>query len=283
MKCTQPVPVFPRNKKIMVPCGKCLSCLSNKRVDWAFRLMQEYKVSRSAYFVTLTYDRKNLAKADYQLSKRDVQLYLKRLRKNDSSNRIRYYAVGEYGSDTQRPHYHILLFNTSELHVRKSWQKGIVHVGSVTEASVSYCLKYIVQPELALKGKQKPFSLMSRGYGIGAHYLDDAIIAWHRSGDKNYTVIQGRQGRLPRFYKDKIWPQQYYLNPDGEKIPLEEDQFTDRERVRLKSKAYGMKKERAQLRWFWEQYGPEGPAKLKEFRNAELSRLKLKVAFTQTL
>ena len=90
----------------VVPCGKCIACLHNKRSDWQFRLRQEHKASKSSMFVTLTYRRKFLPEGG-SLSKRDLQLFLKRLRKKDESVKIRYYAVGEYGSQRKRAHYHL--------------------------------------------------------------------------------------------------------------------------------------------------------------------------------
>lgn len=267
--CLKPTEVWPKNKRLLVPCGKCLACLSNKRNDWAFRLEQEYKASKEAHFVTLTYDRKNLKKVDYELSKRDLQLYIKRVRKLQPDRKIRYYAVGEYGTQTGRPHYHLLIFNSDEKIIRSSWSddgrsKGIVHVGKVSSASVRYCLKYMVQP---IDKKKKPFSLMSRGYGLGAHYLTDEMVEWHRSGDKNYIQVNGIIGRLPRYYKDKIWY-------DKEK----------REKVSDASKWLAIKKSRKELKWFVKRYGKENAkTKMAEFRKAVIDRIKVKVAFTQTI
>lgn len=51
------------------------------------------------------------------LSKIDLQLFLKRFRKQlskFSNEKIRYYAVGEYGPQTFRPHYHLLFFSNEE-------------------------------------------------------------------------------------------------------------------------------------------------------------------------
>jgi len=47
------------------------------------------------------------------LIKRDVQLFVKRLRKDQDARglaKIRYYLVGEYGDQTKRPHYHAAIF-----------------------------------------------------------------------------------------------------------------------------------------------------------------------------
>lgn len=221
MKCLCPKTIWPHRSiewcdlneeyPISVPCGKCLICLSHKRSEWAFRLEQEYKYSKGAYFVTLTYDQKHCP-FDGSLNKKHVQDYLKRLRKKDGSNTIRYYLVGEYGSNTARPHYHLLLFNCrSEEFIRSAWSDskgfpiGIVHIGSVTGASVAYVLKYLVQPSTDLGDREKPFSLMSRRYGLGGRYLDDAMVDWHRRNDSAYCIREGVKIRMPRFYKSKIW------------------------------------------------------------------------------
>lgn len=224
MECREPKLIWPHRsiewidnpaneeKAMLVPCGKCIACLMNKRLDWSLRLGHEHRVSKSAHFVTLTYDQKHI-RTDQSLCKRDMQLYLKRLRKKDELSRIRYYAVGEYGSRTGRPHYHMLLFNSIEEHIRSAWVDskgnsiGLVHVGKVTSASIAYCTKYIVQPmgEI-LDGRERPFATMSRAYGIGGHYLSDEMVKWHRENDANYTPLPDNgKGRLPRFYKDKIW------------------------------------------------------------------------------
>lgn len=312
MECVKPFPLKQGTKVHMLPCGKCLVCLQSKRNDWAFRLTEEHKVSKSAYFVTLTYDRKHLPEYG-TLVKRDLQLYMKKLRLKDDKARIRYYAVGEYGSKTKRPHYHVLLFNSTEDNIRNAWDKGLVHIGHVTAASVAYVLKYLVQPEVAPSKKryddvteswvevyQRPFSLMSRAYGIGAHYLTDSMVAWHKSGGKNYALVSGTNTkiRLPRYYKEAIWPKRYlpyqkvdrglYVTTctDGTRIngriPLESVEFTERELVFSKSAWQGRQAVRKERQWFWKTYGKDGNAKLKEHRNALLARVKTKVAFTQT-
>lgn len=265
MECTDPKPIHVRDKFILVPCNRCLACLSNKRNDWTFRLTQEHKASKSALFVTLTYDWRHCPR-DGSLNKRDVQLFLKRLRKRDGTNQIRYYLTGEYGSKGGRPHYHVLLFNANERDVRASWELGIVHVGTVTLASVAYCTKYIVQPDTLPSNKlTRPFALMSRAYGIGGHYLSDNMVAWHRSGDKNYSVVNGTKVRLPRYYREKIW----YSD-------------LDKSRVSLKSKRFALTRRRAEKDELIKQFGNEWKTKQKEMRNAVLARVKNKVAFTQT-
>lgn len=141
-----------------VPCGQCEQCKTQKVNEWSFRLLEEAKETfRQRGFIlfdTLTYDAMhvpNVGKVLYQLgefsldvsssvcdmlcnSKRDVQLFAKRLRAAYSAP-FRYYLVSEYGNDdryTHRPHYHALFFfpsptitaeHASKL-IRQAWQNG---------------------------------------------------------------------------------------------------------------------------------------------------------------
>ena len=86
--------------------------------------MHEASLHESNCFVTLTYSDEGIAHLDRcidpetgeigagplrSLNKRDIQLFMKRLRKRTGA-KIRYLQCGEYGSKTQRPHHHVLLF-----------------------------------------------------------------------------------------------------------------------------------------------------------------------------
>lgn len=290
MKCPTPNFVWPHDKVIAVPCGKCLACLSNKREDWAFRLMQEHKVSCSAFFVTLTYSEKY--KPEHGVSKRHLQLYFKRLRKRvqtDAKYPVRYYAVGEYAPVTLRPHYHAIIFNADEKSIRESWQLfnkvrnrlepiGIVHVGSVTEASVQYTLKYVVQKFESPDGLNKSFALMSRGHGLGAHYLSDAMVQWHRAGERVFAIQDGVKRRLPRFYKEKIWPSiqldDYPQNAAA--WNWQRDHVFKKARTEAELKE---EEEEKRLR----AAGIKDPRKyIERSRDARIKKIKSKVAYTQT-
>jgi len=206
MECQ--TPKYLHKQDMVVPCGNCAFCGATKRSDWALRLHYEGKRHLVKKFVTLTYADAHLhwKNGVSQLDKRDVQLWLKRVRRTGA--KVRYYAVGEYGSQTYRPHYHILLFgDVSDDVIRNAWPLGLVHIGSVTDASVMYCLGYIVNGK-GWKMRTKrvaPFSLMSRRPGLGSGYLTPAMIEWHRSGRYNYAILDGSKRHLPRYYKCKIF------------------------------------------------------------------------------
>ena len=104
-----------------IPCGKCIGCRLDASKQWANRCLLELGYHDSAYFVTLTYNPEHVpvtwhvdpetgeALSGLSLRKRDLQLFLKRLRRH-TGQEIRYFAAGEYGSKTFRPHYHLILF-----------------------------------------------------------------------------------------------------------------------------------------------------------------------------
>lgn len=106
----------------VIPCGKCIGCRLEYSRQWANRCMLELQYHESAYFVTLTYDDYHVPISYYadpdtgeampsmSLCKRDLQLFLKRLRKRFEGQRIRFFACGEYGPSTWRPHYHLIIF-----------------------------------------------------------------------------------------------------------------------------------------------------------------------------
>lgn len=212
MECLQPK--YLHQREITVPCGKCPFCLATRRSDWVQRLNVEWKHSQASAFITLTYADAHLpyrfcnTEGVYkpQLNKTDLQKWFRAIR--DAGYKIRYYAVGEYGSKTYRPHYHVLLFGSvPEDVIRKTWDKGLVHIGQVTQASVGYCSKYIINSKVSemINGRSDPFAVMSRKPGIGAQYLKPAMIAWHKSDRKNYMIQDGQKRHLPRYYKEKIF------------------------------------------------------------------------------
>lgn len=106
----------------VIPCGKCLGCRMEYSRQWANRCLLEAEYHDSIYFVTVTYNDLHVrtswypdpatgeAQASLTLSKRDSQLFLKRLRKARPNDQIRFFMCGEYGSTTWRPHMHYILF-----------------------------------------------------------------------------------------------------------------------------------------------------------------------------
>jgi hypothetical protein len=226
-----------------IPCGKCLNCKKKRRSDWSLRLEHEYLYSDSALFITLTYNDASIPRnrGIATLNKKDLQDYIKRLRNShvayvsrelgirksevkNYSKQIRYYAVGEYGSKTNRPHYHILLFNYDIANLKPieaQWKNtqtghplGFVDIGKVTSASINYTTKYMFKQWGKKDLRQRPFTNMSRRPMIGTGFLNEY---------KNYlrefelTTIRDKKGtlrKLPKAYLYKI----YTMLEDGKEV-----------------------------------------------------------------
>jgi len=207
MRCISPLTIVRNGRRDVVPCGKCNFCLATIRSDWTFRLQQEEKRSVSAHFLTLTYENPPVSESgEYELRKEDFQLFMKKFRQ-ENPHKVRYYAVGEYGTITQRPHYHAIMFNTHPVvlnRLEKIWNHGITHIGDVSTASIHYVTKYVINKPGEYEGREKPFALMSRRPGIGHDYVNTHR-AWHNADMRNFVNVNGIPSRVPRYYKKKLF------------------------------------------------------------------------------
>lgn len=166
-------------------CGQCMPCRVNRRRLWSHRLLLESFKHSEACFVTLTYADEHLPPSG-SVSRKAVQGFLKRLRDRIHPRRIRFYAVGEYGELTQRPHYHLALFGIGPVEasdlVPKAWPFGGVHIGDLSPASASYLARYVTKKwtrpdEPGLAGRSPEFATMSLKPGIGAEAMADVAAA----------------------------------------------------------------------------------------------------------
>lgn len=208
---------------VSIPCGQCIGCRLDYSNEWASRCLLEMKQHEKNCFITLTYDEDHVPYSMYcdlssrrervslTLNKRDLQLFWKRLRKEFPDQKIRYYACGEYGDESARPHYHAIVFgfmpddlipaskfddkfvDKSELGydyyisptLNKIWQKGHVMVANASWETAAYTARYVMKK---LKGLQKSFYdrncivpefvTMSRKPGIGQEWLNDHIVCY---------------------------------------------------------------------------------------------------------
>lgn len=204
-----------------VPCGKCLECRKQRINSWYVRLKSELAVSSSAYFVTLTYNDQSIPFNEHEqatLNYEDIQKFFKRLRKRESQQgneqTIKYYAVGEYGCKTHRPHYHIILFNCMDINnVESSWTLngaplGHIHVGNVKDESIYYTLKYtskaIFGDSTRDNTRQREKALMSKGLGLS--YLTPQMEKYHQDDiSRGVTFLGNKKLPLPRYYRDKLF------------------------------------------------------------------------------
>lgn len=181
-----------------IPCGKCFACRLRKRKEMTTRLSNELSLyGEDCCFITLTYKDeclpttciRSVKDPDKMIARgvgelpvetllpSDVQKFIKRLRRHleyvpkSAKKRIgrdhvikpiRYFAVGEYGGKTGRPHYHLLIFGwkPSDLvahslrkgnvvyrsaQVEKLWRFGFSTVQPCGYGVSRYCARYVTK------------------------------------------------------------------------------------------------------------------------------------------
>lgn len=148
----------------VVGCRNCSQCFGRSVDDWTGRCIAESKFASAPFFISLTYGRDENNNPDHLraalLTYSDVQKYFKRLRA--AGFPARYFAVGEYGAEKGRSHWHLLVFwkdgvpahkpSTRAVPVRFSqehWKHGFSTweplglTAEDTAAAVRYVCKYL--------------------------------------------------------------------------------------------------------------------------------------------
>lgn len=127
-------------------CGRCLHCRIAKAREWQFRLIFEHSVSADSEFVTLTYDEENYPEGG-QLVKSHLQDFIKKYR-HEVIGKLRYFAVGEYGDHTWRPHYHVAMFTNGQLcrnSIESKWGKGFTSNYPLETGRIKYITGYVAK------------------------------------------------------------------------------------------------------------------------------------------
>lgn len=205
---------------IKIPCGKCPGCKLEQSRQWAVRCMHEKRMHSESCFVTLTYDDDNMP-AGGTLVKSDLQNFLKRLR-HDTGPGLRFFGCGEYGSKTNRPHYHLLLLNSdfvdkklvksgsaynlyASARLSELWPMGHHALGDVTFESAAYVARYCMKKnnngKTVTDGRTPEYIVMSRRPGLGAGYFDrfqNELVS------HDTIIVNGVPAALPRFYDGKL-------------------------------------------------------------------------------
>ena len=151
---------------------------------------------------------------------------MKRLRKKLHPQKLKYFACGEYGSKTERPHYHAIIFGYSpeiknliphkkpngdvvysDTLLERIWKNGQLTVGGVSSDSIHYTTGYILKANLkktALMAREKEFILTSRG--LGKQYCED-----HKEDlrELESVIANGVRSPIPRAYIK--WLQNLYV------------------------------------------------------------------------
>lgn len=217
-------------RSLDLACGQCWECRLERSRQWAVRCVHEASLHDRNSFVTLTYAPEKLPPGA-TLRYRDFQLFMKRLRKYFSPERVRFFMGGEYGEIGLRPHYHSLLFGVdfadrvlvrrpaggSELFVSKIlddlWGMGSCTVGDVTFESAAYVARYAmkkitgaaapghygyVDKETGEVHQRVPeFCHMSLDPGIGRNWIR---LYWRDVLQRGEVIVRGKAVAAPKFY-----------------------------------------------------------------------------------
>ncbi|AXL14443.1 replication initiator protein [Microviridae sp.] len=231
MGCNFPVALKAGDPRLGVrPCGKCIGCRLDYSRAKAVRAMHELESHERSSFVTLTYDDRNLVYGEKAIAptlvKRDLQLFWKQLRRRIEPRKISYMASGEYGENTERPHYHAIIFGEDFSDDREFWKqsesgnlytsqllsdawgnKGHAVFGAVTFESAAYVASYTIKKlngEMAKSeyddlGRIPPFGAMSTKPAIGRRWIEKNLKDVY---NHDSVIMRGHEQRPPRYYDE---------------------------------------------------------------------------------
>lgn len=226
---------------VMIPCGKCIGCRLDYSRQWADRMTLELVSAGKGIFVTLTYDDDHINVATdpdtgeavaYTLRKKDLSDFIKvlRSRKKFEDRRISFFASGEYGPKTLRPHMHAIIFGVglddfSDLTLKGKnnlgqsyyiseefstiWNKGFSLICDVSWQTCAYVSRYVQKKIgkdlLDLSPEMEPeFSLMSRRPGLGRRYLDENPDCLDYVSISIGSDIEGRKIQIPKYFYNQL-------------------------------------------------------------------------------
>jgi len=209
---------------IALPCGNCILCREEQARQWAVRIVHEATLHDENCFITLTYADEHLPEYNSLAYTKDVQRFWKRLRHHIGP--LRYYAVGEYGDASLRPHYHACLFghafaDEKRRIVRTSphllwthplleecWGLGWVSIGALTAQTARYTASYVTKK---LRSQQQYVRVdeesgelipleQPRAYGSKGIASEWLMRYGNQVYARDYVVVEGRKQKPPKYY-----------------------------------------------------------------------------------
>lgn len=218
---------------IPLSCGGCLPCRIAQTSLWKSRQILESYTHEENAFVTLTYSDEHLPKGG-NLEPETLKLFIKRLRKAISPKKIRYYAVGEYGEQSLRPHYHLSIFGLSQLDapiVAKKWGLGHTLTAEFNAATAAYVCGYIVtkwknkiNPDPRLGDLTPEFNRQSNRPGIGAPAMEFISNAIHTTGGLNELAHVGDVPHSVKIGNKKITLGRYLTRKLRDEVGMSDEQ-----------------------------------------------------------
>lgn len=174
--------------RVPVRCGQCMSCRVARKRAVVLRAMLERLQHKEACCGTLTYSDEFVG--DYQVRPSDWWHARDRLRDHVSRDlgvKLRFFGIGEYGTDKGRPHWYVVAFglpwSAGQEYFERAWTDpragvpiGNVQVGeaglAAMEYAAGYCLKKLTVPGDRLLGGRSPeFVIRPNNPGLGLGYV----------------------------------------------------------------------------------------------------------------
>lgn len=281
-----------------IPCRHCYACSLNYSAEWATRIMAEVqKDPEHAYFITLTYDDEHLPipeKIYYgenetayfendgtwiegTLVKEDLQKFIKRLRRHleydNNLHDFKFFAAGEYGETTGRPHYHAILMschlNIKEFYnahkepnktyetwksseLEKLWKNGMIDVAIANWQDAAYVARYTAKKwlktsdpwEYYTRGKIPEFITMSKN--IGDDYFNENLEKIYETDSMIQQTVKSKTSIVKPVKRcdtllekkdpeklDQIKAQREKISQMLDSMIKEKTDYTDLERLRI--------------------------------------------------
>lgn len=269
-----------------IPCKYCWACRLNYSAEWATRIMLEAQKYECNWFLTLTYDDEHVPIAEktsgekdgqviewendgtwgYTLAPEDMKTFMNTLRKNyerKGHKGIKYFYCGEYGENTRRPHYHIILLNCpldiglfynthidtnfkahwKSLEVENIWKKGMIDIAELEWSCAAYVARYCTKKVANLMTKEDYLSnglypeYVRMSKGIGFDYYEKHKDDIYKNDEMVMKTVKGNNGSykppkaFDRKFKD-LYPDKFKLIQEsrkkaGERSRALEKQITD--------------------------------------------------------
>lgn len=264
-----------RNIQI-IPCGKCIGCRLEYSRQWATKGCLEAEQYNNNWFLTLTYDEEHLPEADPAINEKtgeemppnpggtlkstDLTNFIKKLRtyyeRKYNHKGIRFMACGEYGTTSNRAHYHIIFYNLPILEqmirfheynenyeplyrlteIEEIWGKGIVVAASVNWNTCAYVARYVTK-KIGLPtnkehyknlGIEPEFFRMSRKPGIGRQWFEDHKEEIYK---KDEIIVNKYGGGTMKVKPPKYYDKLYDIEKPEELKKIKEQRRKDMENI----------------------------------------------------
>lgn len=255
---------------LYVPCGKCYTCRLRRSREWHVRLYYEAMHTRKirlnghglvprVYFATLTFRQSDLPEFDDSNERQVLAPFIKEWReawRARFGKSPRYFAISDIGTDNERLHLHILLFdprradgstihinevykdNSHDPHLQLEWTRGFVTYCRLLKGinGIHYVAGYMsgentMKKALEARDNGKPvykhgkplttlalqhYASIFCSQGLGKAFTDTPEFETIASAKQMVMSVGTYKYATPRYYRRFFWRDVIYVNVDEE-------------------------------------------------------------------